>query len=775
MERFECRTPEVGKVGKILVKPGDHVKAGDVLVTLEVEKENHDYKSEIDGVVKEIGCEEGKYTKRNQLLAAVEPEETEAFELKTPEVGKVGKILVKEGDRVKAGDVLVTLEVEKENHDYKSEIDGIVTRIGCEEGKYTKRSQVLAVVEPETVQDFELKTPEVGKVGKILVKKGDYVNAGDVLVTLEVEKENHDYKSEIDGIVKEIGCEEGKYTKRSQVLAVVTPAEAPVADAELLTIVAAEDGKVGKVNVKAGDHVERTTVIATVELDKGNRFYKTMKAGTIRELNVVEGGEVKKDDVIAVIALDGETAPKEVRTHAEVLIIGGGPGGYVAAIYAAKRGRKVTLVEKGSLGGTCLNVGCIPTKALVKSSEVYRTILRSEEFGILAGTPSVDMQKLLEHKNNTVNRLVTGVGYLMNKNNVTVIKGTASFLNDKEVEVTTAEGKQIITFDDAIIATGSSPAKLPVPGYDLPFVMNSTAALDLQELPETITIIGGGVIGLEFGFIYANLGVKVTIVEFLDRLLAVNDRDISEEIRRIAEEKGIRIETSARVTAFRENDDHKAVTVYEKDGKEYEAVSDYVLAATGRVPNMDGLGLDKTSIALNDRGRGIHVDEHMRTNVEHIYAIGDVNNLIQLAHAASHQGMVAVDNILGEDKTFDRRNVPSAVFTSPEVASVGFGEDELKAAGKTYTVGRFDFAGNGKAVSLHETEGYVKLIKDENNKLIGCSVIGPDASVIIAAATVAIQNGLSDEELRETIFAHPTTGEALHEAAMGLGIGTLHQ
>ena len=545
---------------------------------------------------------------------------------------------------------------------------------------------------------------------------------------------------------------------------------------ETIEIVASEDGKVGKVNVSQGQYVERKTVIANVELDKGNHFYKTMKAGVVKALNVAEGAQVKTGDVIAVIELqDAPAEAKEDRAHAQLMIIGGGPGGYVAAIYAAKRGLKVTLIEKESLGGTCLNVGCIPTKALVKSSEVYQTVLRAEEFGITAGAPGVDIARMMAHKNDTVRKLVNGVGYLMNKNNITVIKGTASFLNDKEVSVDDGTKKMTYTFDDVIIATGSSAAKLPVPGNDLPFVMDSTAALDMKKLPEKITIIGGGVIGLEFGFIYANLGVKVTIVEFLDRLLAVVDSDISAEIRRIAEEKGIKVLTSAGVTAFRETEDHKAVTVYQQNGETHEIISDAVLSATGRIPNMNGLGIENTTVALNDRGRGIHVDAGMRTNVEHIYAIGDVNNVIQLAHAASHQGMVAVDNILGESRTFDRTNVPSVTFTSPEVANIGIGEDQLKAAGTKYTVSRFDFASNGKAVSLHETEGYIKLIKDDNNRLIGCSVIGPDASVIIAAAGVAIQNGLSDEDLRETIFAHPTTGEVLHEAAMGLGIGTLHQ
>lgn len=463
------------------------------------------------------------------------------------------------------------------------------------------------------------------------------------------------------------------------------------------------------------------------------------------------------------------------KKHAEVLVIGGGPGGYVAAIYAAKNGKQVILAEKEHLGGTCLNIGCIPTKALVKSAEVFAEIKKAKEFGIcLESEATPDMNAIMDRKEEVVKRLVGGVEHILKKNNVEVLCGTAAFTDDKTVKVT-GEEEYEVTFDDVIIATGSKVAKVPIPGIDLPFVLNSTSALSLRELPKSIAIIGGGVIGLEFAFLYRHLGVEVTVIEFMDRLVSVLDSDASSEILRQAKKAGIKVSTSAKVTEIRTGEDGNAVVAYERKEKVNEVSCEKVLVAIGRSPEFSGLGIENTSVELLEKNRGIKVNEYMQTNVEHIYAIGDVNNLIQLAHAASHQGMTAVDKILGKEvEAFEKTTVPSVIFTTPEIASVGVSEDYLKEQGIPYTVGKFQFNGNGKAVTMGQANGFCKLIKNEKDEIIGGTIVGPDASTLIATVTLAVRNKMKDCDITHTVFAHPTTGEVLHEAALDLSIGCIH-
>ncbi|MBE5905816.1 MAG: dihydrolipoyl dehydrogenase [Lachnospiraceae bacterium] len=463
------------------------------------------------------------------------------------------------------------------------------------------------------------------------------------------------------------------------------------------------------------------------------------------------------------------------KKHVEVVVIGGGPGGYVAAIYAAKSGKQVALVEKEHLGGTCLNIGCIPTKALVKSAEVFDCVKKAQEFGVLLeGDVKPDMNAIMDRKEQVVERLVGGVAHILKKNNVEVITGTASFVDDKTIEVSGEETLEI-TFDDAIIATGSKVAKVPIPGIDLPFVLNSTTALSLRELPKSIVIIGGGVIGLEFAFLYRHLGVEVTVIEFMDRLVSVLDSDASSEILRQAKKAGIKVSTSAKVTQIAKGEDGKALVSYERKEKLNEVSCEKVLVAIGRSPQMEGLGIENTSIELLEKGRGIKVNEAMKTSVDHIYAIGDVNNLIQLAHAASHQGMLAVDDIVGKQtEAFEKNCVPSVIFTTPEIASVGVSEDYLKEQGITYKVGKFQFNGNGKAVTMGQANGFCKILKNEQNEIIGATIVGPDASTLIATLTLAIRNHMTDSDITKTIFAHPTTGEVIHEAALDLSIGCIH-
>lgn len=534
--------------------------------------------------------------------------------------------------------------------------------------------------------------------------------------------------------------------------------------------------KVVALKVKEGDKITAGSVILELEGGKNNIVIKSEDNGIVQELLIEKNDTVVQDQVVLKIeeSAEGvETVEKEDEiieekdVHTDVLVIGGGPGGYVAAIYAAQNGKKVILVEKDSLGGTCLNVGCIPTKALVKSSEVYDEIQHSKTFGITVSFASCNMPGIIRHKEEVVNTLVTGVEYLMNKNGIEVVRGNAAFESATSVYV---KGYGHITSDDIIIATGSKISKINLPGIDLPFVMNSTTALSCEKLPKSITIIGGGVIGMEFGFIYRNLGVEVHVIEFMDRLLTMVDKEASAEILRIAKNKGIDVSLSSKVVSL-EDENGKALVRYMQGEEEKTVSTEKVLVAIGREPNMDDLNIEVVGCEM--ARKGIAVNEYMQTNIPHVYAIGDVTNIIQLAHVASEQGIVAVDNIMGKERKMDYHAVPNVIFTDPEIACVGVMEQDAKSP---YKVSKFNFASNGKALTMAKNEGFVKLIQDEETKkLIGATIIGPDASSLISTLTLAIQNELELDAIIDTIFPHPTTSEAIHEAALGLQLGSIHQ
>lgn len=546
--------------------------------------------------------------------------------------------------------------------------------------------------------------------------------------------------------------------------------------------------KIGKINVQVGDEVKTNDILLQLETNKGNSPFKAKGNFKIEEIKVSEGDEVKVGDVLFIVSGEIKTNNKpkvdyfgnmlkgrKEDVKADLLVIGGGPGGYVAALYAAKKGLNTVLVEREKLGGTCLNVGCIPTKALVKSSEVYKDTLLGEEFGFEIENIKVNMNKVIDRKDKIRENLVSGIDYLLSKNNVRVIKGDASFLDDKIIVAKRGKDEYKIEAKNIIVATGSKISKINIKGIDLPFVLNSKSALDNKNLPESITIIGGGVIGMEFAFIYSNFGVKVNVVEYMDRLLTMVDDDISEEIKNIAKLNGINIYTSSKVTKIEESENGDAIVFFENEGKEKYLISENVLVAIGREPNMDGLNIEKAGIELNERGKGIKVDNTLKTNVPGIYAVGDINNKMQLAHVASHQGIIAVDNILSEDKEMKYDCVPNVIFTAPEIASVGLTERECIEKKINIKVSKFPFSANGKALTMGESRGFIKIIKDiDNNKIVGASLIGADASSLISTLTVIIKNNIKDKDIADTIFAHPTTGEVIHEAALGLSIGALH-
>lgn len=449
----------------------------------------------------------------------------------------------------------------------------------------------------------------------------------------------------------------------------------------------------------------------------------------------------------------------------KLAVIGGGPGGYVAAIRAAQLGAEVTLIEKNAMGGTCLNVGCIPTKALIHSADLYHEIQKdAAKNGIVVGEVSVDFAAMQKRKQTVVKQLVSGVGGLMSANGIQLIKGTARFKNAAEIEVTTAEGVESVTYDKALIASGSVPSVVPIPGYDLDGVVDSSGALAFEEIPKSLCIIGGGVIGIEMAHVYQRLGTKVTIVEMLPDILMNLDTDITAVIKKLFKKNKVDILLETKVAGIEKTEDGLQVNMTDKLGEAKSVTAEKVLMCVGRKAQTAGLGLEELGVAL-DRGR-ILVDENYQTNVENLYAIGDCIGGIMLAHVASAEGIAAVEKMMGEDSNIDFRTVPSCVYTSPELSGVGLTEKEAEAQGLSYEVGKFPLMGNGKSLIIGETSGLVKVIADkESGEVLGMHMCGPNATELIVEGALAIHKKASVKDLLETIHAHPSVGESLQEAA----------
>jgi len=458
----------------------------------------------------------------------------------------------------------------------------------------------------------------------------------------------------------------------------------------------------------------------------------------------------------------------------DIAIIGAGPGGYVAALRATQLGAQVVCIEKERVGGVCLNVGCVPTKALLRSAEVYALSKRAAEFGIVLGEPSFDWPKIQERKNAVVEQLTGGVAMLLERAGVQVLKGTASFARANTLIVDLAEGgSESIEAENIIIATGSRPLQVPIPGLDGPGVIDSTEALSLAELPESICIIGGGAIGLEFASLFNTFGVQVTIVEMLPHLAPLMDSSIGEGLAWSLSNAGVQVLTNTRVTRIASDGSECRVSVEGPSG-ESEIVCEKVLSAIGRAPNVEGLGLELLN--LKPTRKGIQVDDRMRTVVPHVYAIGDVAaEGPMLAHVASHQGIVAVEDALGHPAVMDYRAVPSCIFSIPEAASVGLTEEQAREQGYDVQVGVFGLPNNGKAIAMGETEGFVKVVAEaELGAILGVHIVGPHASDLILEGTLAINLESTLDELERTIHPHPTLGEAIAEAAMAARKRALH-
>ncbi|MGJ9458575.1 dihydrolipoyl dehydrogenase [Oceanobacillus sp. CF4.6] len=457
--------------------------------------------------------------------------------------------------------------------------------------------------------------------------------------------------------------------------------------------------------------------------------------------------------------------PVEVDT----LVVGAGPGGYVAAIRAAQLGQKVTIVDKGTLGGVCLNVGCIPSKALIQAGHLAESAHGSEDLGIKSENVTVDFAKVQEWKGTVVNKLTSGVESLLKGNKVDIVKGEAYFVDKNTAKVMDEKSSQTYKFNNCIIATGSTPIEIPTFKFS-DRVLDSTGALNLKEIPKKLVVIGAGYVGSELGSAYANFGTEVVFVEGAKDILSGFEKQMTQLVKKRLKNKGATIVTEAMAKGVEETKDGVKVT-YEAGGKEETVEADYVLVTVGRRPNTSEIGLEQVGIELDDRGL-VKVDKQSRTNIENIYAIGDIVAGPPLAHKASYEGKIAAEVISGEKSEVDYIGIPAVAFTEPELATVGLTEKEAKDAGYDVKVGKFPFAANGRALSLNNSDGFLKLItRKEDGLVIGGQIAGPNASDMISEIGLAVESGMTAEDIALTIHAHPTLGEITMEAAE-VAIGT---
>lgn len=470
-----------------------------------------------------------------------------------------------------------------------------------------------------------------------------------------------------------------------------------------------------------------------------------------------------------------EAMMKDVSPGAvDVIVIGGGPGGYVAAIRAAQLGGRVVVVEKDSLGGVCLNRGCIPTKAMLSSADVYDlAVRRCGEFGVNAKGVSLDYAAVTGRRDKIVKQTVSGVGYLMKKNDIRVISGTAKLKSASSVEVKTSDGKtETVEGRNIIIATGSEPVQLPIEGLDGKNVWDSDAAMKADSVPSSILVIGGGAIGVEWGYLFKKFGADVTIVEMISQILPLTDSEVAGELKKILVKGGIDILTDSKVSKVTKKG-AKLTALIETGKDKKEITVDKILVAVGRRPVSSDMGLEALGVKT-DRGK-ILVNESMQTDVRGIYAVGDVTGGMLLAHKASEEGVIAAENCMGRKTRMNYNTVPACVYTSPEVATVGLTEDEAKKRGIDVKVGRSLFMPNGKAKGIGERDGFVKFIAEARyGEILGCHIIGPHATDLIHEAVIAMEAEATIDQVGKTVHAHPSLAEVIKEAALDADGESIH-
>ena len=460
----------------------------------------------------------------------------------------------------------------------------------------------------------------------------------------------------------------------------------------------------------------------------------------------------------------------------DVVVIGGGPGGYVCAIRLSQLGLKTACIEsRGSLGGTCLNVGCIPSKNLLNLSENFYRAKNFHKIGIEIDNLKLNLNKMMENKNNSVQKLTKGVEFLLKKNKVSYFKGTGSFKSKNEISLIDDKKKEtIIKTKNTVISSGSKPTQFPGSKFDEKLILSSTGALNLESVPKKLIIVGGGYIGLEMGSVWSRLGSEVHVIEFMDHITSGMDREISNEFMKILAKQGIKFSLETKVNKILKLSNSVKLETTNKDGKNNILEADKVLISIGRKPNTESLQLDKIGVKLDKKG-SISVQNNYETSVKNIFAIGDVISGPMLAHKAEEEGIAVAEIIAGQSGHVNYDIIPSVIYTSPEVASVGKTEEDLVSKGQSYKVGKFPFMANSRAKAINDTEGFVKILADsKTDKVLGVHIIGPHAGEIIAEVSVAMEFGASSEDIARTCHAHPTFSEAVKEAALAVEKRQIH-
>jgi len=459
----------------------------------------------------------------------------------------------------------------------------------------------------------------------------------------------------------------------------------------------------------------------------------------------------------------------------DVTVIGGGPGGYVCAIRLSQLGLKTACIEsRGSLGGTCLNVGCIPSKNLLNFSENFHKAKNFGKIGIEVGEVKLNLDKMMKNKENAVTVLTKGIEFLFKKNKVTYFKGKGSFKSTNEISIL-AEGKETtIQTDKTIISTGSEPLSIPGMEFDEEKILSSTGALSLSKLPKKMLVVGGGYIGLEMGSVWSRLGTQVEVIEFLDHITPGIDREVSREFEKILKKQGIKFQLNTKVEKITKNKNFVSIDVVDKEKNKKKIEADVVLISVGRKPYIEGLNLENVGVETDEKGK-VKVNKNFETNVKNIYAIGDVIEGPMLAHKAEEEGIAVAELIAGQSGHVNYDIIPSVIYTSPEIASVGKTEEQLKTNKNNYKVGKFPFMANSRAKAIDETEGFVKILADSlTDKVLGVHIIGPHAGEMIAEMAIAMEFGASSEDIARTCHAHPTFSEAIKEAALSVEKRQIH-
>ena len=460
----------------------------------------------------------------------------------------------------------------------------------------------------------------------------------------------------------------------------------------------------------------------------------------------------------------------------QAVVIGGGPGGYVCAIRLAQLGLKTACIEsRGSLGGTCLNVGCIPSKSLLNLSEEFHNAQSLSNKGIEIGEVKLNLSKMMKNKDKAVTILTKGVEFLLKKNKVTYFKGTGSFKSKNDIVIKDNDNKEtIIQTENTIIATGSVPVSLPGVEIDEKVIVSSTGALKLEQVPKKMVVVGGGYIGLEMGSVWSRLGSEVHVVEFLDHITPGMDKEISSEFMKILKKQGINFHMQHKVEKIKKSNNNAIVSTLNENGTKKDFECDVVLISVGRKPNTEGLNLQKIGVELDEKKR-VKTDKNFKTNQNNIYAIGDVISGPMLAHKAEDEGIAVAENIAGQSGHVNYDTIPGVIYTSPEVASIGKTEEQLKELKINYKIGKFSFMANSRAKAIDDTEGFVKILADEKtDKVLGAHLIGPHAGELIGEIGIAMEFGASSEDIARTCHAHPTFSEAVKEAALSVDKRAIH-